>query len=456
MSDAASTAFHDSETSVLYRLSRGVLRSWFSLSFRRVRVLQSEVLSPSGAALLVVNHPSSFLDALILIAALERQVHCLLEPEFLKGFARRMLARSLGVIEFRSQDEHWPSVVELSYRILSQGGIILAFAKQQASSKMLGSFAPAAAALAVEALSGVAALPGLAIHPVHLFLPISRSQSGDLLIHIDTSIPTAGGGPAAGSADAIKRLDLQLESVCRLNPFRVQPGSLQQFLAGIESVMREDFEEKWARRPNSRQKAEDFELSPFLVKLANELNSGHPGRLVGLAESLHAYREARRRSALARLKGEMAGGWWYSRWRRAAVWIETVAGFPVALYGLVNLVVALLLLRALGLLGRGLWNATAGEWAGRAAVALACYGGQIALAASLLPRWEAGYYAPSLPISGAYLLRYLWLLENRTSVVRIAGDNGAQGQRLRTMRNRLIEELKRDQDRFAALWKIAH
>jgi hypothetical protein len=86
-------------------------------------------------------------------------------------------------------------------------------------------------------------------------------------------------------------------------------------------------------------------------------------------------------------------------------------------------------------------------------VTLVCYGGQIALAAYFLPRWEAGYYAPSLPISGAYLLRYVWLLQNRTSILSLSLD---KRKRLRKLRKNLIEELKHDQDRFAAIWKIAH
>jgi 1-acyl-sn-glycerol-3-phosphate acyltransferase len=459
MSDATSTPLLASKGPGIYRLCRAALRIWFSLSFRRIRVLQAEALSRPGAALLVVNHPSSFLDTLILIAAFERRVHCLLEREFLKGSARRLLARSLGLIEFGFQDDEWPSVLALCYQILSRGGVILVFAKQQvASPELPASFAPAATAIAVEALSGVAALPRLAIHAVHLFLPVSPSQSGELLIHIDAPLSFEGGMPIpeTGSDDRVKTVDSQLERVSRQNPFRLQPESLEQFLSGIESILREDFEENWARRPNSKQKVEDFEISPFLINLVNQLNYSHPGRLAGLGEALQAYREARRRSALRRLRAEMAGEWLGSTGRRAAVWIETVAGFPVAAYGLVNLLPAWLLLRVSGLLRRGLWNATVGEWVARVIVALACYGGQIALAAYLLSRSEAGYYAPSLPISGLYSLRYLWLLENRTSIVALSWDKQGRARRLRKMRHNLIEEIKRDQDRFALIWKIAH
>jgi 1-acyl-sn-glycerol-3-phosphate acyltransferase len=440
----------------LYWLCRRILRLWLGLNFRRIRVLQADSFAAPGAAILVINHPSSFLDALILVASLERQVTCLLEREFLRGPARRLLARSLGVIEFGFHDDHWPSVLEASYEVLSRGGVVLTFAKQQtASSEEPARFAPAAAEIAVEVLCGVAALARVAIRVVHLFLPVSRLQSGELLIHIDAPVPSDNLVSTSETApeSSVKALDSELERASRQNPFRLQPEALEHFLAGIEGIVREDFEENWERRPNSKQKVEDFELSPFLVKLVNQLNYAHPGRLVGLGEAVQSYRETRRRSALTSLRAELAGQWLGSSWRKAAAWIETVAGFPLACYGLLNLLIAWLLLRLLGLLRRGLWNATAGEWTARVMVSLVCYAGQAALAAYVLPRWEAGYYAPSLPISGAYFLRYVWLLENRTSVLASSLD---RSKRLRKMRKNLIEELKRDQDRFAAIWKIAH
>jgi 1-acyl-sn-glycerol-3-phosphate acyltransferase len=444
----------------LYRFCRSILRFWFSLNFRRVRVLQAEALADAGATLLVVNHPSSFLDTLLLIAALRRQVHCLLERGFLRGPARRLLARSLGVIEFEFHDERWPSVVDAAYNALSRGGTVVVFAKQQIStSEEPATFAPAAAAIALKALSGMTHLRPLAVRAVHLFLPVSRSQSGELLIQIDEplalgELAALAAGTDAGRLD--KALDSELERTCRQNPFRLQPEALEQFLAGVEIVAREDFEDRWERRPNSRQRVEDFELSPFLIRLVAQLNYSHPGRLVGLGEGLQAYKEMQRRSSLAGIRAEIAGRWLASGWQKTAVWIETVIGLPVALYGMINLLIAWPLLHALGLLRRGLWNATTPEWTARVMVTLICYGGQIVLAAYFLPRSLAGYYAPSLPISGAYLLRYFWLLENRTNIVVLSLDKERRQRSLRKLRNNLLDEIRRDQDRFAALWKIAH
>lgn len=448
-----------SQESAFAALLRSVLRLWFGLLYRRIRILNAEALSRSGPALLVVNHPPGFADSLILNAAFERPVHCLLEHERLRGFLARACARSLGMITYEFEGEDWPSALQSCCEVLDRGGVVLVFARQQASSSQeIAGFAPEAADLALEAQAYLERGAPLPIHPVNLFLPVPPSQSNEILIHVDApvALPPRPGAPEAGPARRIKALDEELERACKQNPFRFEPDNMQHFTAGLEEVMREDFAESWARRTHWKQKVEDFELSPFLVRLMNQLNCGHPGRLVALREALQRYREARRWDALCNFRTEMAGAWLGSGWRRTEGWIETIVGFPVACYGLLNLLTAWFVLHLTGLLRKGLWEATPGEWARRGAIVVACYAGQIALAAHFLPREEVGYYAPSLFLSGGYLLRYLWLLEHRSNVLAQAAARNRRSVRLRRMRKALIEELKHDQDRYAAMWKIAH
>lgn len=441
-----------SNDSAFYDLFRTIFRLWFGLIFRRIRILQAESLS--GPALLVVNHPPRLVDALIVIAAFERPVHCLLERERLGGWLSRWCARRLGFITCDFQED-WTPALEACCSILNRGGIVLVFARQRAAEPESG-FAPEAAEIALEADAHMLSDLLLPVHPLHIFLPVPPSRLEELLIHLDAPLSTIDGAwVKENELEArIRAIDRELEQACSRNPFRLQPTDLERFIKGLEGVMREDFEETWSRRANWKQKVEDFELSPFLVRLANQLNSGHPGRLVALNEALQAYQEAKRRAALSTFRMETGEAWFKSWWRRLPAWVESVVGFPIACYGLLNLLIAWLLIWLLGLFRKGLWEATPGEWTARVLIALGCYAGQIALAAHFLPRVEAGYYAPSLLLSGAYLLRYLWLVEHRTKV--LLETQGHGHTRLRQMRKTLIEELKQDQDRYAALWKIAH
>jgi hypothetical protein len=412
-------------------------------------MLLADAEPPSGPAVLVVNYPASLLDTLILIAAFQRHVTCLLEPPILSGPLRMSAARSLDMMTYELQHETWPGIFQSSIETLTRGGTILIFAKQflDRSEAPVG-FARAGAEIATTA--------GVPAYPVHVFFPVPPSRTDELLIHVDSPLFPAAGASPEDFESRVRAFDAEIERACHRNPFRIQPEDVEYFLAGVEDVMREEFAEKWATRPHSKQKVEDFELSPFLVKVVNELNRSHPGRLVALGEALWSYRKARRLLALAAFRAETAGQWFRRWWRRLAVGVEAVVGFPVACYGFLNLLPAWLLLRLVGVFRRGLWNATPGEWTTRILVALVCYAVQIALAAHFLPRSEAGYYAPSLPISGAYLLRYLWLFDHRARVVAFTLTKQRRLHRLRHMRKKFIAELTRDGDRYASASKIAH
>ncbi len=81
---------------VVYRFWRGVIRLWFALTFRKIRVLHEERLKRPDPALLVVCHPESFLDALILVAGFERYVRCIIPARLIQGLLQRSHGARLG------------------------------------------------------------------------------------------------------------------------------------------------------------------------------------------------------------------------------------------------------------------------------------------------------------------------------------------------------------------------
>lgn len=458
MSLTAPSPYSEGRPTGAYRCLRRALRIWFSLNFHHIRVLQAEELAASGPALLVVNHPASFLDALLLIAALDRPIRCFIESALLQRPMTRAWAKGLGFIEWPDGQQEQTSAFSLSCEILRKGGAVLAFAAgQPESSNSPNTLAAAVPMIAIEAESDSPATAPLSIHLIHLHLPVAPSQASEILVHIDRPLHAVdtSDGAAAGQQARAAAFAAEMDRACRENPFRLRVGDLAHFLTGIECAMRQDFEERWTRRPNSKQRVEDFDLSPYLVRLIHHLNYRHPGRLTALCEILRAYQEKRRSLALIALREETAGRWYRSPIRRLAAWVETVIGGPIAAYGLLNLLPAWLGLHLGKSFRRGLWDVPAGVWMVRLIAALACYTGEIVAAALFLPRWAVGYYAPSLLASGAYLLRYLWLLKTRTNVVVASLERKRGERRLRFMRKKLIAEINRDQQRFAWPLKTA-
>jgi len=424
---------------VVYRFWRAVIRLWFALSFHKIRVLHEECLKRPDPALLVVGHPESFLDALILVAGLERYVRCIIPARFIHSLPRRLMARGLGMISFLPENRQL--TLEKCATLLAEKAILVSFVERGPAHRAGESRLTSAAAIAVEAERRHAGL-GLMLFPVHFFLPVGHTHVRELLIDIDQpetaqdSISRASGTPHA----QVQELAKALERRCQENPFGLQPVEMAEFQGDLKEAFLDELREDLASRPFAKQRPEGFELSRLVVEWEEEMNYLHPGLVVSLRESLEAWREARRLGALHSLQVEGAGEWLKSPVRRGIVWLETVAGFPVAAYGLLNHLVAIPLLYLAGLLKKENDHGRVLKWLARGLVALGCYVVQVFLVARFWGRSAAGYYAPTLPLSALYLWRFTWLLRHRTRFALLSLNLSADNANTKRLRKDFLQE----------------
>jgi len=426
-----------------YRLLRWLIRLWVTLLFRAIRLLHADALSDSERAILVVNHPAGFFEALLLVATFHREVHCLLERKLARSLLGRFFAQGLGMVLYESESEGggWQPALEACSAALAGGSAVAIFA-QAGIRKGLAppGFAVAAASLALRAESQGAG-EGPSVYPVHVFLPVAPSTSTELLIYVDTPLSPQPYLAPGGGEPRERAFALAINGARSRNPFRLQPAEFARFLSDLEEVLRCDLAEDWSSRPNWKQTVEGFELSRSVRDWAHQLNHLQPGRLLALRESLDRYREAQRALSLRRLQVELGAPWVQSPWRRTAVWVESVAELPVAAYGLANHLAVGVILLAAGRLKKASAAFSKSVWGWRAAVALGCYALQTWACARSVGWAGAGYYAASLPLSAACALRYRWLLQHRTRLLVSAAGLPARGAKLARQRKRLLSEL---------------
>ena len=168
-----------------------------------------------------------------------------------------------------------------------------------------------------------------------------------------------------------------LESRFQENAFQLQPADLDYFLADLEEILRTGLREDWASRPEWKQDAEGFMLSRLVTEWVNKTNYLHPGRLVTLRKSLDDYRRFQKQCALRELEVAGADSPLGSGWRRALIWVETLLGLPIALYGLLNHLLIGLVLFLTGSFKRNTSRASSTEWMLRIGVTLGFYALQI-------------------------------------------------------------------------------
>ncbi len=437
----------------IYKFWRGVIRLWFALAFRKIRVLHEDRLMEPDPALLLVSHPESFYDALILVAGFERQVRCLVPARSFKGLLPTILARGLGMIGYNPENR--PAALETCRALLAERAAVVTFVAPGPANSALATHA---ASIALTAGGPDSVLGGLQLFPIHLFVPVGHTRTREVLVDIDRpEIAIDLISSAVGSEqDRTQEVARQLEKRCQENSFRLQPSALSDFLADLEHALRDGLKEEFESQPGGKQKLEGFELSRFVAQWAEQMNYLHPGLLVSLREMLAAWREASRRGELHRLETEGAGAWLSTPLGRAVVLLETVLGFPLAIYGLVNHLLALAVLYWTGLLKKATDGDNFTTWLWRGLVILGSYILAVILVAHFWGRRGAGYYLPSLPVSGLYLWRYTWLLPHQSRIAFLSMNRSVETSGSTRLRKDFLHEICQALDLHAEMLGLPH
>lgn len=434
--------------SMVYRLLRALARFGFAVFYPRIRLLHAESALAAPSIMLLVSNPPNFLCALVLVAALERPVRCLVPEQLLQGLLRKLIGKGLGMIPYNPKAEGWRPALEQCCDFWARRQAIAVFAGKAGQAAQL---LRVTATMALETEARPSGKLGLTLFPVHLFVPIAPPS--ELLVYVDGAIyPQEHLEPKGGaSSGAVGALAARLERACQENAFRLQPECVRQFLSNLEEILITDMEEDWSSRSRWKQNSEGFRISQFVADWAEQINYLDPGKLVALRGAVNEYREGQRRWSLRELEIGAGGKWVSSFWGKICIWLETAVGLPIAAYGLMNHLLLWLLLLWFGLLKKGSERSPKTQWLLRTLVVLGCYSVQILLCASWQGRAAAGFYAPSLPLAGAYLWRYGWLLRHRTWRVLAAVLNPVQARKLRRRRRELLAELNTALESYAVM-----
>ncbi|MEJ2008627.1 MAG: hypothetical protein P8Z30_10815 [Acidobacteriota bacterium] len=444
MQDPISVHSHDIPAT--YRVVRAILRLGTGLFFPRLRTLNREKIEQGGPAILLITHPESLTAALLLVAALDRPVRCLLPSGQVRGIIRKLAVWVPGIRFYDSLAEEQHSLLDPCLDVLADQGIIAIFAGPIGQNGGQPSPASAfAARLSLEALLPGQAQVQPALYPIHWFLR-SEHRGSEPLVYVDGPVEVHAFLPKIGEdvAEAPRRLAEILEDATGANVFALAQTEAERFTREVEGLSREHLEEQWAEQPEWKQQVEDLELSSFVRTWIDGQNRADPARLVELREAMDRYREARRRYSMGELVIATSGAWHTSNLRTVEAWVESVLGFPVAIYGLVNHLPAGIVLAVSGLLKKNPKRDPNLEWLLRSFIVLSFYTVQVFLANLWWGRATAGYYTLTLPVSGAYLWRYRWLIRHRTHVLLLKALHPGRTVRLVRKRKEILDSFDRE------------
>lgn len=436
---------------LVYRMFRALARLALPSRLGLIRALGPVSLPESGPVIVVVGRAARFEDVLLMVAAFERRVRCLVSPSEGGSAWRSLWLRALDQIVIEPDR----ASLEPALEAVAAGDVVVIFEPTPpgGTGETSSSFA---AELVLEAESPRRGLRNVAIFPAYLFVPPASLGTREVLVYLSAPLSARQHASEPDRARRAQALSRAIRQRLTQNTFCLAPQELEQYAAELEEVLREDLREEWAGLPGRAEALNEFELSGLIRQWMDETNSSDPTELVALRHRLDAYRRERQRWALARFGAETASSWLDSFPARASVAAETLLGFLPAVFGLVNHLFVGLVLHFRGLLKREPDAEDANRWAKRVGIVLAFYTVQILLIAKFFGRAAAGYYAAALPLSGAYLWRYAWLFRHRTRLLLISARLSFVTPLLRARRRTLVGSLSRARDRFAEALEIPH
>jgi glycerol-3-phosphate O-acyltransferase/dihydroxyacetone phosphate acyltransferase len=118
---------------MLYSLLRILMRITSSIFFKSITIRNKELVPESGPLMVLANHPSTFMDPIVIATILNRKVYFLAKGELFKSkFTKWLLPKFNMIPVYRKQDD--PSLMNKNektfikcYEHLENGGAILMF-----------------------------------------------------------------------------------------------------------------------------------------------------------------------------------------------------------------------------------------------------------------------------------------------------------------------------------------
>lgn len=228
---------------MLYRFGWTIMWVTFRIFYRRIDVLGAEKLQHGKPAILIANHPASFLDAMVLAVFLGRPIHFYVRGDiFAHPFVYKILTR-LHMIPIFSR-EHGTGILaknQLTFdrgrKLLSAGNLLLIFPEGfSRRSKQMEPFKKGAARVALQTAFDDGAVEGFTIQTICLNYSHHGLRS-DLFIRVGDCLSVGAYETSYRNfpAQAINKLTTDMQALFEKNVMHVRKGERTD---AVESVMR--------------------------------------------------------------------------------------------------------------------------------------------------------------------------------------------------------------------------
>ncbi len=432
-----------------------LLRIALDIFFEKLEVAGEERIPSEGAAILTSNHPSSVMDALVIIATIKRGVRFLAAARLFADPFRSFLLRAAGAIPvYREADA--PSKLrrnvlafEECRRLLESGKVIGIFPEGTThSDPQVHALKRGTARIALDVESRHGFQMGMRIFPVGLNYSEPGRFRSRCLVAVGKPIQLSSYRERyrANRRDAERQLTEEIKANLQEHTVHVKKLRLAELFKDVEGIYRGELMDRLPPRIAAfRQPQRGLEVSKAIVRAIEYFDENEPDRVQRVWEGIGQYKRCLRWIGLS--DGALDGS--PKHRRDGGIGPRTVAGlvlgFPVALYGLANNIIPYLIPLSLCASLRGDHGQVA-----CVKFFLGCfsflifYALQGTLCGLVFGPWVFLPYTFTLPLSGFFAMRYLRRLRAVRAHLRLASvllRSKTVVFRLTRIRDRLIQDL---------------
>ncbi|MDF2438653.1 MAG: hypothetical protein K0Q95_3029 [Bacteroidota bacterium] len=328
---------------MLYGILKLLMRGTTQVFFRSITVKNKEAVPGSGPVIILANHPSTFMDPIVIASTINRKVYFLGKGELFRGPLAKWLLPKLNIIPvYRKQDD--PSLMNKNadtfnkcFEHLENGGAILIFPEGVSiTERKLKPIKTGAARIALGAEARNNFKLGVKIVNIGLNYADPHKFNRDLFINIENPLEVSdyAGKYIQNDFSAAEELTEDIRKQLENVVISIQDVRTDEFVKDIETLYRYDL--KKARGISGTDTAVEFAITQNIIKAVDHYSETEPQFVESMRSRIRSYLNNLRELNLhdediSRNKNNKS-----FLLPNLNALLFLIVGFPIYVYGLIN------------------------------------------------------------------------------------------------------------------------
>ncbi len=329
---------------MLYSFLKLVMKITVRIFFRSITIRNKELIPTKGPLMVLVNHPSTFMDPIVVATMLNREVYFLAKGSlFNTGFSRWLLPHFNIIPVYRQKDD--PSLMSKNketftrcFEHLEKNGVLLMFPEGTSiTERKLRPVKTGAARITLGAEASNNFQLGVNIITIGLNYANPHKFNRDLFINIDTPIRVAD-YKEQYSIDEYKTVDELTEEIRRKLEtliIAIEDDKTDELVKNIELLYKYKLSKE--RGISKKDKDAEFILTKGIVEAVDYYQKKNPQHVEIMRSRINEYLNNLSRLGLTDkdiARNQKKSDSFISSNLKALLLI--ILGFPIYLYGLIN------------------------------------------------------------------------------------------------------------------------